>query len=122
MLRGSRWPRLVTSAAGRQSRQRSEIRLPNSAAKARICSASAAYCSGSNAWGPSDMANSGQLWTSMWTPSAPAATPAKAQAGIKSGRPVAWLGSTMIGRWLIAFDGRHRGHVEQIARRSCRSS
>ena len=36
----------------------------------------------------------------MWTPSAPAATPARAIAGIRSGRPVAWLGSTMIGRWL----------------------
>ncbi len=34
----------------------------------------------------------------MCTPSAPAATPARAQGGIRSGRPVAWLGSTMIGR------------------------
>ena len=36
----------------------------------------------------------------MCIPSAPAATAARAIAGIRSGRPVAWLGSTMIGKWL----------------------
>ena len=39
----------------------------------------------------------------MWMPSAPAATAARAIAGIRSGRPVAWLGSTMIGRWLCPW-------------------
>ena len=39
----------------------------------------------------------------MWMPSQPAATAALAIAGIKSGRPVAWLGSTMIGRWLCPW-------------------
>src|SRR5881398_1086400 len=59
-----------------------------------------AYWFGSNACGPSDKAFSGQLWTSTWTPSAPAAIAARAIGGIRSGRPVAWLGSAMIGRWL----------------------
>ncbi len=42
-------------------------------------------------------------------------------AGIRSGRPVAWLGSTMIGRCDSPLHVRHRRHVEQVARRRCRS-
>ena len=59
-----------------------------------------AYCRGRSACGPSESAFSGHEWTSMCTPSHPDATAARAIAGIRSGRPVAWLGSTMIGRWL----------------------
>ena len=34
---------------------------------------------------------------------APAAMAASAIAGIKSGRPVAWLGSTIMGKWLCPW-------------------
>ena len=49
---------------------------------------------------PSDSASSGRGWTSTMTPSAPAATPASDIGLISQRLPVAWLGSTMTGRWV----------------------
>src|SRR5262245_37093304 len=66
-----------------------EIVFPNIAASCLILAATSAYCLGNSACGPSDLARSGQSCTSIWTPSAPTATPARAQGGIRSGRPVA---------------------------------
>ena len=42
---------------------------------------------------------------------------AQAIAGIRSGRPVAWLGSTMIGRWLSPLTFGHDRQVEHVAGR-----
>src|SRR5262249_20101591 len=89
---------LTTHSKQQVGNQTFEIALPITSARRRSCPIPSAYCFGSSAGGPSEGAFSGQLWTSMWTPSAPAATAAQAIAGIRSGRPVAWLGSTMIGR------------------------
>src|SRR5205807_420482 len=66
--------------------------LPRTSASCRNSSMSLAYWWGRRACGPSERAFSGQEWTSTWTPSQPAATAARAIAGIRSGRPVAWLG------------------------------
>ena len=79
-------------------RRRSSCPSPRPAAGARPSAGRTGRAS--SACGPSERAFSGQEWTSTWTPSQPAATAARAIAGIRSGRPVAWLGSTMIGRWL----------------------
>ena len=50
-----------------------EIVLPSSSARRRICTMTSAYLFGSSACGPSERAFSGQLCTSICTPSAPAA-------------------------------------------------
>ena len=49
---------------------------------------------------PSLKASSGFGCTSTIIPSAPAAIPAFTMGGISERRPVPWLGSTMIGKWL----------------------
>ena len=56
--------------------------------------------SGFSDWGPSHRACSGSLWTSICRPSAPAATAAMASGSTSQYFPVAWLGSTMMGRWV----------------------
>src|SRR5262245_42227783 len=50
--------------------------------------------------GPSDRAASGSGCTSTMTPSAPTARAALARGPTFSRRPVPWLGSTKMGRWL----------------------
>src|SRR5262249_40222238 len=92
------------------------IDLPRTSASCRSSSRSRAYWPGRRACGPSERAFSGQEWTSMWMPSHPAATPARAIAGIRSGRPVAWLGSTMIGKWLrpLTFGTIDRSSVFRV--------
>ena len=60
-------------------------------------------CSGYKDCGPSDSAFSGSVCTSTVMPSAPAATAARAMGLTLARRPVPWLGSTMIGRWLSFF-------------------
>ena len=50
--------------------------------------------------GPSESAFSGVGWTSIISPSAPAATAAHDMGGTRRATPVAWDGSTMTGRWV----------------------
>src|SRR6266851_1725556 len=55
-------------------------------------------CAGVIDWRPSQSALLGSGCTSRMSPSAPAAILARDMVGTSSRRPVAWLGSTMIGR------------------------
>ncbi len=57
----------------------------------------------SSACGPSHSAASGCGCTSTSTPSAPTAIAARDSGTTRSLRPAAWLGSTMTGRWLVAW-------------------
>ena len=54
-------------------------------------------------WAPSQSAAAGLLCTSIIRPSAPAAVAAIAIGFTRPAIPVAWLGSTMIGRCVIVF-------------------
>ena len=112
----------ATAASGMRLRKLASARLNQRLAHhlrqlAEVAPSASAYCSGNSACGPSDSAFSGQLWTSTWTPSAPAATaaqrhrrdqvgPAGRVAGIDDDRQVAQ-----------PLDVRHGAHVEHVARR-----
>ncbi len=69
---------------------------------------------GSRACGPSESACSGQECTSTWMPSAPAATAARAIAGINSGRPVAWLGIDDDRQMALPLDVGHDRQIERV--------
>src|SRR5262249_35094484 len=74
-------------------------RLSTAGAMTRSCPASLSNCSSVSDCAPSRSAWLGSWWTSMSNPSAPAAIAARAIGGTLSRRPMARLGSTMIGRW-----------------------
>jgi len=80
-------------------------------ATAQVCT-SAAYWCGRAPCGPSDSAFSGQLWTSDVNAVGAGGEGGTRHGWDQSGRPVAWLGSTMIGKWLWPLT---------LARRSCRA-
>ena len=63
----------------------------------------------------SDRAASGSGWTSTITPSAPTATPPIASGATSQRLPVAWLGSTITGRWRQVVEQRHRRQVHRVA-------
>src|SRR4030095_9460918 len=73
--------------------------LPRICASGRSSAINAAKRSGLSDCGPSESASAGLLWTSMMSPSAPAASPALAMADTYSQCPVPWDGSTRMGRW-----------------------
>src|SRR4029079_4046313 len=85
-------PRLETGS-------RQKLR-PIAGAMIRIAAIRRSNCDGNIDWAPSLSARSGSLCTSMISPSAPAATAARAIGATMSRRPAPWLGSAMIGRWL----------------------
>ena len=68
-----------------------------------ICSITESNCSKFRDCGPSESACAGSLCTSIIRPSAPQAIPALASGSTKERTPVAWLGSTMTGRWVRSF-------------------
>jgi 3-deoxy-7-phosphoheptulonate synthase len=74
--------------------------FPTTGASTSRSRMSLSNCSGKRFWGPSERAWSGSQWTSTMRPSAPAAIAARAMGGTLSRRPTAWLGSTMMGRWV----------------------
>ena len=76
------------------------IDFPSTGARASMSCISLSNCCGYNACGPSLSAFSGWQWTSTIIPSAPPATEASPIGGILSRIPTAWLGSTIIGRWV----------------------
>src|SRR5262249_12195847 len=72
---------------------------PTAGAITRSSPTSWANCSGYRDCAPSESALSGQLWTSISRPSAPAAMAARPMGATLSRRPVPCEGSATIGRW-----------------------
>ena len=78
-----------------------------------------AKASNGSAAGPSWAAEAGSGWRARSTPSAPAATAARAIGRTCPRSPVPWLGSTTIGRWLFFLTTDTAAIVEVDGTRAC---